>query len=505
MIPDRRERATVDVVHESRLIRWAATDEDGVAVLSDPTAVRRGEPASGPAHLVVGDGHPVRVALLSGADPGGERALRVALLAAGAEPVAVRTIRERASFTEQAEALRAGRPDLVIAQATDHRRDTDAVEALVEALRYGCRETRPAPRLLVAGDARATARLRAAAAGLAVEILPDPRKPDGRSALVRRIRDLRRGTDAELVLRDEAVEEAARLLAVRDGGPALVVDVAGASVTAARATAAGAVTVAHLPGLGAGAGGDRVVARAGLDAVRRWFPWSVDAPSLLERVFNRARWPDAVPADRLALMLVLALAHETLGHLLAEADALGLGITLRDARTVVLCGIPASWPRPAQAVLLAADTIALGSAASLSRDADDGLLAAGGLAARMRAMDGGDPLRVLAGAAAATTVPLAFLVPASPSRRGRIAVDGSAGLLDAPLDRGALFTVRADGPVEVRLPGQPALLRGFAGPCGVVVDVRGRPLELPPRDTDRVPTVARWYAALDALPPEATP
>ncbi len=503
MTADRRERATVDVAHESRLVRWAATDHGGVAVLSDPTTVLTGEPTSGPAHLVIGAGRPVRVAIVCGADPGAERALRVALIAAGADLVAVRSVRETATFTEQAEALRAGRPELVIAHVADHRRDADGVESLVEALRFGCREVRPAPRLLVAGDARATARLRAAAGGLAVEILPDPRRPDGRSALVRRIRDLRRGTDPELVLRDEAVEQAARLLAVRDGGPALVVDAAGGSTTLARATPAGEVTVAHLVGLGCGSGADRVVARTGLDAVRRWIPWSVDAPTLLERVFNRARWPDAVPADRFGLVLVVALAHEAIGHILAESDALGLGKIFRDARSVTLCGIPAGWPRAAQAVLLAVDALALAGAASLSSDGDDALLATGGLAARMRAVEGGDPLRVLAGAAAAATVPLAFLVPAAPSRRGRVSVDGSGGLTDDRLERGALFAVPADGPVAVRLPGTATPVRGVGGPCGVVVDVRGRPLTLPPRDADRVPTVARWYAALDALAPEA--
>lgn len=502
MTADRRERATVDVAHESRLTRWSAADHDGVAVLSDPIVVQPGEAASGPAHLVVGAGHPVRVAILCGADAGAERALRTALLTAGAELVAVRSTRETASFTEQAESLRAGRPELVIAHVADHRRDADGVESLVDALRYGCREVRPAPRLLVAGDARATGRLRTAAGGLAVEILPDPRRPDGRSALVRRIRDLRRGTDPALVLRDEAVEEIARLLALRDGGPALVVDAAGGSTTVSRATALGEVTTVHLPGLGCGSGADLIVARTGLDAVRRWIPWAVDAPSLLERVFNRARWPDAVAADRLGLILVLALAHEAIGQILSGADAIGVGVPLRDARTIVLCGIPARLPRAAQGVLLVANALALGGPASLFRDDGDALIAAGGLATRMRAVDGGDPGRVLSLAAIAAAVPLAFVVPAEASRKGRVSVDGSGGRSESTLDRGALFAVPAAGPVEVRLPGSAIPARGFAGPCGVVVDVRGRPLTLPPRDSDRVPTVARWYAALDALAPE---
>jgi len=72
-------------------------------------------------------------------------------------------------------------------------------------------------------------------------------------------------------------------------------------------------------------------------------------------------------------------------------------------------------------------------------------------------------------------------------------------------DRGALFSLPAAGPVEVRLPGVSRPSRGVAGAQGVVIDVRGRPVGLPARDAERVPTVARWYAALDALPPEAAP
>jgi hypothetical protein len=37
---------------------------------------------------------------------------------------------------------------------------------------------------------------------------------------------------------------------------------------------------------------------------------------------------------------------------------------------------------------------------------------------------------------------------------------------------------------------------------GVVIDARGRPLGLPPRDAERIPTLARWNAALDVLPAE---
>ena len=44
----------------------------------------------------------------------------------------------------------------------------------------------------------------------AVELLPDPRRPEGISAFAHRCREFRRGTNADLILRDEALEELAR-------------------------------------------------------------------------------------------------------------------------------------------------------------------------------------------------------------------------------------------------------------------------------------------------------
>ena len=47
-----------------------------------------------------------------------------------------------------------------------------------------------------------------------------------------------------------------------------------------------------------------------------------------------------------------------------------------------------------------------------------------------------------------------------------------------------------------------ANLRGTveAGGLGLLVDARGRPVDLPQRDAERIPTLARWHAAVSALP-----
>src|SRR6059036_3476069 len=67
------------------------------------------------------------------------------------------------------------------------------------------------------------------------------------------------------------------------------VDVTERSTSLVLARPDGRVEAAHLVPLGLGMGADHVVVRASLDNVRRWLPWPIDAPALLERVFNRSR------------------------------------------------------------------------------------------------------------------------------------------------------------------------------------------------------------------------
>ncbi len=57
--------------------------------------------------------------------------------------------------------------------------------------------------------------------------------------------------------------------------------------------------------------------------------------------------------------------------------------------------------------------------------------------------------------------------------------------------------MRHRGDVEVEITGTPLRARGAAGALGVIIDARGRPLVLPPRDAERIPTLVRWFAALD--------
>jgi len=458
---------TVDVVHE--------------------TSVGRVGPGADLPDLRVGLGEPLRVALLVGRAQPDLAAARAIALAACVDPVLTLRGDARVTLVERATALREARPDAVlfIGSAQDADRMTD----LAEALRLGCASRRPAPLVLVAADERMRSRLDPALAGLTLETVPEAGSTQARDAIVSRLRGMRR-SHGELVLRDEAIESAARALAAATGRSTLVVDASGQTSSLALATA-GAPTIGLHAHVGLGVSADRVVARAGIERVRRWMPRAIDGPALLDRIFNRARWPDAVAANPTTLALELALARESLAHVLAEAERAGVATApLRAAQHIVCTGDLARFPRAQQTVLAAVDALAPESMHVVLRERPDALVAAGAIASR-----GGSEVL-------SAVEPLAMIAAMWPRRSASVTVIDASGTIEERVARGAFFLVPTRGAVELRI--APSAERPSASglALGVVIDARGRPLALPPRDAERIPALARWYTALDVLPSE---
>jgi hypothetical protein len=182
-------------------------------------------------------------------------------------------------------------------------------------------------------------------------------------------------------------------------------------------------------------------------------------------------------------------------HALADAAAAGMGETLRDAPVTIVTGAAAAFTRAAHTALVAIDGLASPRPTTLHRDTDEALVALAAFAARIR-MAGGDPSAAVGDELARRLVPTALVVPVSPGRRSRLRVNGVQHL-DDELVPGAFFSVRHRGEADVEVTGTPVKTHGAAGELGIIVDARGRPLVLPPRDAERIPTLVKWFAALD--------
>lgn len=423
----------------------------------------------------------VRLALLAGDDAELAVIRRVAL-ASSADVVLAMRASDGRSLIERAAALRDARPDAVLIAAGSGGDD------LAETVRLAYAEGAH-PLLLVSAGDRARDRQAAALAGLDPQAMAPASSAYGRDALVARLRALRRPS-GDAYLRDESVEAAARALAIATTRSVVLVDVE-SDVTTIAYSAADGTSFSASAHVGVGANADRVVARAGLDRVRRWIPRPIDGPALLDRVFNRARWPQAVPGVPLALALEMALAREAIAHVMTQLESTGSDLApLRAATTIVCSGAPARWPRPQQCVMVVLDALAPTGVHAIVRDEGDALVRAGARASRGNAD--------VAGAVR----PVAIVAAMSPRRSLNVTVADATGPVDTRVTRGALVLVPTRGTVELRVNGTVEATASELE-LGVIIDARGRPLVLPARDAERLPTLARWLTALSVLPAEA--
>jgi len=161
---------------------------------------------------------------------------------------------------------------------------------------------------------------------------------------------------------------------------------------------------------------------------------------------------------------------------------------IANARWIVATGQLARFPRAAQTALVVLDALLPVGTKLISRERPDALVVAGAIATRS-ATD-----------VAGMTEDLALVTSLSPKRATTLTVTDDAGATSENVARGAFFLMPTTGPVQFAFAGSTA--RETAGPLalGVIVDARGRPLELPQRDAERVPTIARWYSAVACLP-----
>ena len=406
-------------------------------------------------------GRSLRVALLHGREEASRRAVAQLALASGAEIVARVRATDPRSFVEAAQALRDARPDVVVIQGG--AKDEGALAELLEALRLGCGAQRPMPRVFALVDSGVAPALRLRADPFEFQHFA------AASEMVEALRGLRRDGNENIVLRDALIEDGARALATTNGTAALAVDVTERSTSLVLARPDGRVEAAHLVPLGLGMGADHVVVRASLDNVRRWLPWPIDAPALLERVFNRPR--AGVPTTEAAVLLEMALAREAIAHALRDVGDAGLDIAaMRSAPAMLITGRVASLPKSGQSLLVLVDGLEPSAVSTVFREPDEG-----------------------------HAERIGMVVSVITRRSAKIRITRASGRSVAQVAPGSFGLVPIGADVEVALNGAGVRGHGRSGELGVLIDARGRPLSVPERDGERIPTVTRWHAALQAI------
>jgi len=413
-------------------------------------------------------GRPLRVALVHGREEASRLAVVHLAVASGAEIVARVRATDPRSFVEAAQALRDAKPDVVVIHGG--AKDERALAELLEALRLGCGAQRPMPRIFGLVDTGVAHALQMRASPFEFERFAAP------SEVVESLRDLRRAGDGDVVLRDALIEDGARSLATTNATKALAVDVTERSTSLVLAHPDGRIEAAHLVPLGLGMGADHVVARASLDNVRRWLPWPIDAPALLERVFNRARRPDVPATTEAAVLLEMALAREAIAHALRNAAEAGFDVVaMRSAPSILITGRVASFPKAGQSLLVLVDGLEPIAVSTVFREPDEG-----------------------------RAERIGMVVSVAPRGSAKIRIVRASGRSVARVVPGSFGFAATGADVEVAVNGKGVRGHGRSGTLGVLIDARGRPLVLPERDAERIPAVTRWHAALHAIAEDGT-
>ena len=408
-------------------------------------------------------GRSLRAALVHGREEASRLAVARLALASGAEIVARVRATDPRSFVEAAQALREAKPDVVVIHGGP--KDEGALSELLEALRLGCGAQRPMPRIFGLVDTAVAHALRLRADPFDFERFATA------SEMVEALRGLRRVENDEATLRDAIIEDAARALATTSGATALAIDVTERSTSLVLARADGRIEAAHLVPLGLGMGADHVVVRASLDNVRRWLPWPIDAPALLERVFSRSRLSEGPATSEAAVLLEMALAREAISHALRDVADAGLDVdAMRSAQSILVTGRAASFPRPGQSLLVLVDGLEPTAVSTVFREPDEG-----------------------------HAQRIGMVVSVTARRTAKIRIVRASGRNLAQVAPGSFGLVPMGADVEVAVNGAGVRGHGRSGELGVLIDARGRPLSLPERDAERIPAVTRWHAALRAI------
>jgi len=144
---------------------------------------------------------------------------------------------------------------------------------------------------------------------------------------------------------------------------------------------------------------------------------------------------------------------------------------MRASPAVLVTGRAASFPRPAQTLLVAVDGLEPTALTTVFREPDDG-----------------------------RAERIALVLSISPRRSAIVRLTHAGGRAEHRVARGAFMLVPISGDVDVSVKGARVKGIAHAGALGVLIDARGRPLVLPNRDAERIPAVSRWHATLRALP-----
>lgn len=286
----------------------------------------------------------------------------------------------------------------------------------------------------------------------------------------------------------------------------------GAANTVVTAVFGGEPTVTVRAGLGSVYGVERLLEQRGVETFLRWMPVPFKPEQVQSVLYYRSLWPASVSQETEELWLEQSIVREVIREAIqaarpawrpGKAQPYPQLSPLFDP-ILVGGGALASTPRPGQLALMVLDAVEPIGISTLLLDAHGLAPVLGAIAilkpmAAVEVLDNGGLVNlatVIAPVGVARKGEIILRIRVHYEKGGTLDVEvpyGSLEVLPLPAGEEAVLELRPRGRIDVGLgPGRGGKRRVRGGLVGLIVDARGRPLQLPADPYTRMAQVQQW-------------
>jgi hypothetical protein len=287
----------------------------------------------------------------------------------------------------------------------------------------------------------------------------------------------------------------------------------GANHTTIAAALGGRTHLAVSDDLGLGASLPGLLKHSSLSEITRWLPFELPETAMRDYIFSKALHPRTIPTQLDELYIELALARELMRTALSQAmlawpDSDSRGDSLLPPMEPIVAGgsVLSHAPSPGHAALTLLDALQPVGVSTLVLDPCNLASALGASASLV-------PMVAVQVLGSGSFISLATVIaPIGTGRHGRpmlryilereqkgVVLDGEINvgqLAILPLDHGEVghLTIRPEGNFDIGfgLRGRGGRLRVTGGAVGLIIDARGRPLQLPSDPVQRTELLQGW-------------
>ncbi len=431
------------------------------------------------------------------------------------------------------------RPDLVLIAGGTENGAKQSVLKLVESVGVACylMADGPKPEILYAGNQALADEVKSMVGNLTtVHIAPNLRPGlhteqlgPARGKFVEVFRAIRarqvQGIDELLAWSDQRVYPASTgfgriirfLSQVYDPSKGVLgVDVGGSSTTIAGAFA-GDLKLSVFPDLGVGANLRNLLQHTEPQHIARWIPYEIHEDSVRDFLYNKSLYPDSLPVTADELLVEQAIAREMIRVSIqwarrefpTGASGPGRGLMPWFEPIVAAGGMLTKTPTHGQTLLILLDALQPTGVTTVVLDQNN-------LAAALGAAAAVNPALVVQVLESGTFLNLGTVIspvgsarPSTPILNCRLVYEdgseikvevkqGTIEVLPLPVGQAARLHLQPLQRYDIAMggPGRGGSLRVVGGELGIVIDARGRPLQLPVDASRRSEILKKWLWTL---------